>query len=119
MPSKTNTPTPVVITFPHNKVDTQPSEADLAAARTYDAEIHELCRDTRQALQELRHGIINVLFDTLEKMGSDGWTLVQSLDERPSVVKNLIGRETDDLTTETLIDFLERLTQSQLTDVTD
>jgi hypothetical protein len=109
MQFKTNTPTPVVVTFPHNKVDTPPTEADLAAARAHGVEIHELCRDTRQALQELRHGIINVLFDKLEKMGSDGWTLVQLLDERPSVVRDLMDGDTEGLTTETMIDYVERL----------
>jgi hypothetical protein len=40
-------------------------------------------------LQELRHGIIHALFDTLEKMNTDSWTLTQM--------------------TETMIEYLEKL----------
>jgi hypothetical protein len=79
------------------------TEDDRAVARAHDAEIHELCRDTTLALQELRHGIVNVLIDTIEKMDMDRWTLAQLLDERPSVVRELMEGDTDGLTSETLI----------------
>jgi uncharacterized protein YbjT (DUF2867 family) len=85
------------------------TEEDRAIAREHDAEIYELCRDTTLALQELRHRVAHVLLDTLEKMDLDVWTLVQLLDERPSVVRDLMDGETDDLTTETMIEYLEKL----------
>jgi hypothetical protein len=99
------------IPFPtSNRVKTTPpTEADLSAARTHDIEIYELCRETSLALQELRHGVAHVLHDTIEKMSLDTWTLAQILDERPSVVRDLIEGETDDLTTETMIKYLEKL----------
>jgi hypothetical protein len=50
-----------------------------------------------------------VLLDTLEKMDLDVWALAQILDERPSVVRDLMSGETDGLTTETMIDYVERL----------
>jgi hypothetical protein len=86
-----------------------PTDEDRAIAREHDAEIRELCRDTALALQGLRHGIANVFRDTLEKMDLDGWTLAQLLDERPSVVQDLIDGEFDTLTTEMMIDYLEKL----------
>jgi hypothetical protein len=54
------------------------TEEDKAAAQVHSATIYELCRDTAMALQELRHGIANVLLDTLEKMPLDINTLVRA-----------------------------------------
>jgi hypothetical protein len=85
------------------------TEEDKAVAQAHFAKIHELCRDTAMALQELRNGIANVLLDTLEKMSLDIWTLVYLLDEPPSVVRVLMDGDTEGLTTETMIDYLERL----------
>jgi hypothetical protein len=85
------------------------TEEDRAIAREHDAEIHELCRDTNLALQELNHGIAKVLLDTLEKLDLDAWTLVHIWDERPSVVRAVMSGETDGLTTETMIEMLEQL----------
>jgi hypothetical protein len=106
MLSKTNTPS--LIAFPTAKP--QPvTKKDKRAAAAHDAAIQEICHDSSQALEEIRHGVANVLRDTLEKMGADQWTLVQLLDERPSVVKDIMAGETDELTTETLIAYLEKL----------
>jgi hypothetical protein len=103
--------TPSPIPFPESSLikAARVTEKDRAIAREHDAEIHELCRDTTLALLELHHGIANVFRDTLEKMDLDVWTLVQLLDERPSVVRDLMDGETDDLTTETMIEYLEKL----------
>jgi hypothetical protein len=84
-------------------------EPDRVIACEHDDEVHELCRDTNLALQELRNGIANVLLDTIEKMDLDLWTLVQVLDERPSVVQDLMDGEFDDLTTGLMIEYLEKL----------
>jgi len=83
--------------------------SDASATQGDYAEIHELCRDTNLALQELHHGIANIFHDTLEKIDLDVWTLVQLLDERPSVVQDLMDWEFDTLTTEMMIDYLEKL----------
>jgi hypothetical protein len=64
---------------------------------------------TTLALQELNHGIANVLLDTLEKMSLDIWTLVYLLDEPPSVVRVLTAGDMEGLTTETMINYLEKL----------
>src|SRR5277367_4055205 len=68
MKSRDNISTSGPIPFPANSRDkTAPvTEEDRAVAREHDTEIHELCRGTTFALQELRHGIANVLLDTLE-----------------------------------------------------
>ncbi len=111
MKSRNNISTPDPIPFPissGNKA-TPVTEEDRAVAREHDAEIHELCRDTHLALQELHHGIANILRDTLEKMDLDVWTLVQILDERPSVVRDLLDGEFYDLATATMIEYLEKL----------
>jgi hypothetical protein len=71
--------------------------------------MRELCRGTTLALQELRHGIANVLLDTLERTDLDAWALVRIWDERLSVVKNVMSGDTDGLTTETIIEMLEKL----------
>jgi hypothetical protein len=84
-------------------------QKDKAATQAHFALIPELCRDTAMALQELRHGIANVLLDTLEKMSLDTNTLVYLLDEPPSVVRGLMDGDTTGLTTATMIEYLERL----------
>jgi len=111
MHSTTNNSASAPIPFPSSsRIKATPvTEADRAIAREHDAEIHELCRDTNLALQELNHGIANVLLDTLEKMDLDAWTLVHIWDERLSVVRNVMSGETDGLTTATRIEMLEKL----------
>jgi hypothetical protein len=111
MKSRDNISTSGPIPFPANSRDqtTPVTEEDRVVAREHDSEIHELCRETTLALQELRHGIANVLLDTLEKMDLDVWTLVQLLDERPGIVRQLIDGDTDGLTTEMMIQYLEKL----------
>ena len=111
MHSTTNNSASATIPFPSSsRIKATPvTEADRAIARDHDTEIHELCRDTTLALQELNHGIAKVLLDTLEKMDLDVETLVRLLDERPSVVRVLVAGDTDGLTTATMIEFLERL----------
>jgi hypothetical protein len=88
---------------------TQVTEEDKAVAREHDAEIHELCRDTTLALQELNHGIAKLLLDTLAKMDLDVRTLGHILDERPSLVRVLLDGDTAELTTATMIQYLEKL----------
>jgi hypothetical protein len=111
MKSRDNIPTSEPIQFPksNRRTVSPPTDADRAIARQHDAEIRELCRDTNVALQELHHGIANIFRDILEKMDLDVWTLVQILDERPSVVRDLLDGEFDTLTTEMMIDYLEKL----------
>jgi hypothetical protein len=111
MHSTTNNSASAPIPFPSSSLIkvTPVTEADRAIAREHDSEIHELCRDTKLALQELRQGIANLLLDTLEKMDLDTWTLVHLLDERPSVVGDLMAGETEGLTTDAMIEMLEKL----------
>jgi hypothetical protein len=111
MHSTTNNSASAPIPFPSSsRIKATPvTEADRAIAREHDTEIHELCRDTKLALQELRQGTANLLRDTLEKLDLDAWMLIQILDERPSVVQDLIAGETDSLTTEKMVEYLERL----------
>jgi hypothetical protein len=85
------------------------TDKDRAIAREHDAEIHELCRDTNLALQELHHGIANIFRDTIENMDLDVWSLVQILDGRPSVVRDLLDGEFCNLATATMIEYLEKL----------
>jgi hypothetical protein len=42
-------------------------------------------------------------------MDLDVWTVVQILDERPSVVRDLLDGEFYDLATATMIEYLEKL----------
>jgi hypothetical protein len=83
------------------------AEKDQAVASEHDTEIHELCKGTTLALQELRHGIASVLLDTLQKMEFDVRTLVHLLDECPGQVRKLLNGDTDGLTTEMMIQYLE------------
>src|SRR5258708_617354 len=111
MHSTTNNSASATIPFPSSsRIKATPvTEADRAIARDHDSEIHELCRDTTLALQELIHVIATVLLDTLWKMDLDVETVVRLLDERPSVVRVLLAGDTDRLTTATMIEYLERL----------
>jgi hypothetical protein len=72
-------------------------------------EIQQRCQDTSMALQELRHGIANTLAETLLNRSLDWYALVQLLDERPTAVQRLLQGDTEDQTTEKLIEYLERL----------
>jgi hypothetical protein len=72
-------------------------------------EIHVLCRDTALALQELRHGVLNVLLSSLETLDLDTITLVQVLDARPSIVRALVKGDLDEITTDTLLRWVEAL----------
>jgi hypothetical protein len=72
-------------------------------------EIHVLCRDTSLALQELRHGLLNVLSSILEVFEMDPMTLVQVLDERPSIVRELVNGDHEEITTEMILLYLEIL----------
>jgi hypothetical protein len=78
-------------------------------AYNHSSKIRQRCQDTPLALQDLRHGIANALSDTLAKRNLDWYVLVQLLDERPTVVQQLMRGEIDELTTETLIVYLEKL----------
>jgi hypothetical protein len=73
------------------------------------AKIQDASEDTSGALQELRHGVIYVLFDTLEMINMDAKTLSVRIDEPIRVVGQLKQREADRLTTERLIEILEKL----------
>jgi hypothetical protein len=60
-------------------------------------------------LQELRHATLFVLLDSLEVLNLPEWELIRLLDERPTVVRDLVHGETDDLTQEAIIAYLEKL----------
>jgi hypothetical protein len=53
-------------------------------------ENNQLCRDTSLALLELRHAVLNIFYETLEKLDLDAATLIQVFDERPSNVRELM-----------------------------
>lgn len=74
-----------------------------------DAEIFELCHETLGALQELRHGIQFALYDKLESVNLDVEKLANLIEEDPDTACALIEKEVDELSTERLIDILERL----------
>ena len=80
-----------------------------ARAEKQDAKIHEVCEGTSGALQELRHGVIYVLFDTLEMINLSTKTLAARIAEPIRVVRALKQREANQLTTERLIEILEKL----------
>jgi hypothetical protein len=111
MRSRDNISTSGPIPFPSSSRGevSPPTDEDRAIAREHDAEIHELCRDANLALQELHQGITNIFRDTLEKMDLDVGTLVQILDERPSVVRDLLDGEFYNFATTTMIEYLEKL----------
>lgn len=97
-----------IIKFPEAELSPC-TEVDREITKKHDAKIHEICSETSLALQELRHGVEYMLYDTMEMLNLDARTLVEVLDERPSVVRELMDRETDELTTERLIQMLETL----------
>jgi hypothetical protein len=80
-----------------------------ALAEKRDAEIREICEATSGALQELRHGVIYVLFDTLEMIDLGARALADRIDEPVRLVREIRQRKTDRLTTERLIEILEKL----------
>jgi hypothetical protein len=51
----------------------------------------------------------DLLLDSLEKVNVDARTLMHLLDECPSVVRVLMDGDTDGLSTETMLEYLERL----------
>jgi len=85
------------------------SPADHACATARDIEVLELCSSTRGALQELRHGIIYALYDILDKLGLDIRSMMVIVQQPGSVCEAIVARDLDELTTETLIDIVERL----------
>jgi hypothetical protein len=110
MQSRTSNSASAPIPFP------KPSREEVRSAAEADkadceraAEILEFCRQTRMALQELRHGTANLLLDTLAQVDLDHRTLVHLLDERPSVVRVLMDGETEGVPMERMVDYLERL----------
>jgi hypothetical protein len=111
MRSMSNSSPRGVLSFPSaaRASDASATQEDKDVANAHYVRIHELCRDTTLALQELDHGIANVLLDTLEKLDLDAWTLAHIWDERFSVVRNVISGEIDGLTTATMIEMLEKL----------
>ncbi len=92
------------------------ADDDRLAACVRDEEIFGLCRETVGALQELRHGIQVALFDILDKLDLDAGVLANLIEERPSVARALIRRDTERLTTEELIPILEKLARRNLID---
>jgi hypothetical protein len=111
MKSRDNISTSGSIPFPANSLDktTPVTDEDRAVAREHDAELREICQDTSRALQEIRQWTGNLLLDTLAKLDLDLLTLVQVLDERPSVVRDLMDGDFENVTTEKIIENLEKL----------
>jgi hypothetical protein len=118
MPSASKPPVVSVLAFPESNVlDKSRAAAVKAALETaqqagnaagHDS-IPELCEDARHSLIEIRTLIENLLRDVVNKLDVDTGTLVHLLDERPSGVIDLMNGELDELTTETLIEYLEKL----------
>jgi hypothetical protein len=104
-------PQPLEFPSPDKTTPSMPTPKARAKARAeeQDAAIHEICEGTSGALQELRHGVIYVLFDTLEMINLNTKTLAVRIDEPIRLVREVKQRETDRLTTERLIDILEKL----------
>jgi hypothetical protein len=103
------------------QVKATPTREDKAAAWDLITNIHETIQSTSRALQELRHGLGNLLRDVLEKIDADKLTLIEVLDESPSGVQDIMDGEFDDLTTEMLIECLDKLrslivSRAELTD---
>jgi len=61
-------------------------------------EVLDLCRKSTSALQELRHGVVYVLCQILQDVSED-----------PRHVQDLLDGKLDHLTTERLIEYLERV----------
>jgi hypothetical protein len=85
---------------------TEPDNSDVCEQRY---QIGDIVRDTFGALQELRHGALCVLLDSLEVLEIPEWELIKLLNERPTVVRDLINSETDDLTLDVILGYLEKL----------
>jgi hypothetical protein len=98
---------PTLISFPKAAKGLTDSEKAMLAQQS--AKIHELINGTNMALSELCTGALNVFFDLTETMNLDTWTLCEVLDVCPSQARDLMAKETDDLTTETILLYLERL----------
>jgi hypothetical protein len=111
MKSRDNISTSGPIPFPSSSRGevSPPTDEDRAIAREHDAQLREICQDTSRALQEIRQWTGNVLLDTLTKLDLDLLTLVHVLDERPSVVRDLMAGDLENLTTEKIIENLEKL----------
>ena len=111
MKSRDNPSTSGPIPFPSSSRGevSPPTDEDRAIAREHDAELRDICRDTSRALQEIRQWTGNVLRDTLTELDLDLLMLVQVLDERPSVVRALMDGDLENLTTEKIIENLEKL----------
>lgn len=110
MDSMNGKPASHPIPFPKNGRGGVTAVAKTKEVAVADAgEIHVLCRETSLALQELRHGVLNVLSSTLEILDMDTMTLVQVLDESPSIVRKLMKGDRDDITTEKVLRYLEAL----------
>ena len=110
MPSESKpTNAPVIAFTPTTSPTKLSTEKDNESAHARDIRLTEICKETSGALQELRHGIIYALSDTLDELDLDTMTLAEILDERPSVVRDLRAGEMDETATERLIDYLERL----------
>jgi hypothetical protein len=111
MKSRDNMSTSCAIPFPKSSRGEvlPPTDEDKSIAREHDAQLREICRDTSRALQEIRQWTGNLLLDTLAKLDLDLLTLVQVLDERPSVVRDLMDGDFENVTTEKIIENLEKL----------
>jgi hypothetical protein len=99
---------PQLITFPPPP-EPGLSENDREVLTEETIRIHEIISGTSMALRELRTGVLNLLFDLLERLDLDTWTLSEVLDVSPSQARELIAKECDELTTETILEYLERL----------
>jgi hypothetical protein len=72
-------------------------------------EVFALCSESLLALQELRHGIEHVLFDTLDRRGLNTRTLANLIEISPGVSRALTRRDTERIATEKLIEILENI----------
>ena len=94
---------------PSSGMKATPASAPERLVCARDEEIFELCQETLGALQELRHGIEFALYDKLESIDLDVRRLANLIDEDLSVAHALIEKEVDELSTERLIEILEKL----------
>jgi hypothetical protein len=91
---------------PPREKTTRP-ESDTAHA--YLKETADFCADAHSTLKEVRYRVIQKLIYTLGLLDLDTRTLTRLLDVGPSVLEDLITGETDAITTETLLKYLDRL----------
>ena len=108
MPSDKPKLQPQLITFPPPP-EPGLSKKDREVLTEETIRIHEIVSGTSMALSELRTGALNLLFDVLERLNLDTWTLCQVLDVSPSKARELMAKECGELTTETILKSLERL----------